>query len=532
MEVSAFSIDDTSVLLKCARALAPLRTIQEIADRACALARDLVGADGVCVVMREGPFVHYIAEDAIAPLWKGKQFPLEQCISGWVIVHAFTAEIPDIEHDARIPLVLYRSTFVRSLVMVPITNGDPFAAIGAYWKTPNAPTPRITALLEAFAKDLGVALSNAKQLDAEREARARAEANAHASDEFLELLGRELRNPLAPIVTALHLIKLRGTDPFARERAIVDRQVQHVVRLVDDLLDISRIARGAVQLRRATVELAVVTARAVEAVQRMVTERDHELVVTVPSDGLPVFADADRLTQVVTNLLANAVKFTPRGGRIELVGDVEDGCVRIVVRDTGVGIETKRLAGLFERWQVRPEQVGLGLGLAIVRGIVELHGGTVSAASRGPGRGAAFTVQLPLAVRASEGVAEPRREARSLHVLVVDDNVDAAQTLGELLGVMGHSAVVVHDAAAAVEAVGRFTPELAFLDIGLPDTDGYALAKQLHAIAGLIATPLVAVTGYGQPADIARSTAAGFASHLVKPLSLETLRATIAKLTA
>jgi len=531
-----FSPDDNAALLRCARELAPLRTIEEVGAVACKLARSLVGSDGVCVAMRDGAFVHYIAEDAISPLWKGKHFPIEQCISGWVIVHATPAAVPDLEAEPRIPLNLYRNTFVKSLVMVPVSTGNPIAAVGAYWKTVGAPTPRTTALLESFARDVGVAMANARTLAGEGDARVSAEATARAKDEFLAMLGHELRNPLAPIVTALHLIKLRGADPFERERAIIDRQVQHVVRLVDDLLDVSRITRGAIQLRRASTELSLIVHRAVETVGAMLAERAHDVVVTVPPAGLPIDADFDRLTQVVANLLSNAAKYTPRGGRIEVVGDVEGGCARLVVRDNGAGIDPKLLPRLFDLLQGQPEHGGLGFGLSIVRSIVELHGGVVSAASRGPGRGATFTIRLPLTGSSDldtstidDVIAAP---ARTLRVLVVDDNVDAAQTLGELLEVMGHQPIVVHDGPAALEAVQTFTPEVVFLDIGLPVIDGYELAKQLHAIANLADAPLVAITGYGQPADEARATAAGFVDHLVKPLSPETLRVVLAKLTA
>jgi signal transduction histidine kinase/CheY-like chemotaxis protein len=530
-------VSDVEALLRCARELAPVRTVEEVADLACTLGRRLAEADGVCLVLRDGSFVHYLAEDAVAPLWQGKRFPIEQCLSGWVIVHGFTAAVPDIERDARVPLVLYRNTFVRSLVLVPVSapdEGGPFAAIGAYWKSVGGAGPRTIALLEGLAVDVGIALANARRLAMETEARAHAESVARAKDEFLAMLGHELRNPLAPIVTALHLIKLRGSDPFERERTIIDRQVQHVVRLVDDLLDVSRIKRGAIHLRRAPTELHAVVTRAVEAVAAMTSERDHEVIVNVPPTGLPIDADFDRLAQVVANLMTNASKYTPRGGRIEIVADLESGCARLVVRDNGAGIDPKLLPRLFDLFvQGRPDQGGLGLGLSIVRSIVEMHGGVVSAASRGPGRGATFTIRLPLAGY-SELDTSTIDDAlpRSLKVLVVDDNVDAAQTLGELLQILGHRPVVVHDGPAALAAVQTFTPELAFLDIGLPELDGYELAKQLHSIKSLAHAPLVAITGYGQPADVARASAAGFVDHLVKPLSPETLRVVLAKLTA
>ncbi|MBA3499408.1 MAG: ATP-binding protein [Myxococcota bacterium] len=510
-----------------------------MAQLACKLARALAEADGACLVLRDGSFVHYIAEDAVTPLWWGKRFPIEQCISGWVMLHGTTAAIPDVERDARVPLVFYRDTLVRSLIAVPVRAPDegPFAAIGVYWKTTDGAGPRITSLLESLAIDVGVALANARKLATEAEARAQAEAAARSKDEFLAMLGHELRNPLAPIVTALHLIKLRGADPFERERTIIDRQVQHVVRLVDNLLDVARIKRGAIHLRRATTELSAIVARAVESAAAMTSERDHEVVVRVPATGLPIDADFDRLSQVIANLVGNAAKYTPRGGHIEVVADVEAGCARLVVRDNGAGIDPKLLPRLFDLFVPnRPDQGGLGLGLSIVRSIIEMHGGVVSAASRGPGRGATFTIRLPLAGYSeldTSTIDEPiPADQRSLRVLVVDDNVDAAQTLGELLQILGHQPVVVHDGQAALEAVQTFSPELAFLDIGLPMTDGYELAKQLHAIKSVGDAPLVAITGYGQPADVERATAAGFVEHLVKPLSPETLRVVLAKLTA
>jgi signal transduction histidine kinase len=212
-------------------------------------------------------------------------------------------------------------------------------------------------------------------------------------DEFLAALGQELRNALAPVLTALHLIKLRGGDPYERERAIVHRQVEHVTRMIDDLLDISRIRRGSIQLRRAPVELAWIVARAVDLTSPIVAERGHRVIVAVLDNGLSIDADLDRLTQVVANLVVNAAKDSPRAARIEIVGDIEGGCARLVVRDYGAGITPARLPSLFDVL----DQGGLGLGLSIVRGIVELHGGVVSAASEGPGRGATFTVRLPLA---------------------------------------------------------------------------------------------------------------------------------------
>jgi signal transduction histidine kinase/CheY-like chemotaxis protein len=530
-------VSDDRELLAASQLLAPVRSFEDAADLVCSVARRLTRADGVCVVLRDGAFVQYIAEDAIAPLWKGKRFAIEQCLSGWSIVHARSAVVPNIEDDPRIPLSAYRATFVKSVAMVPVPADEPFAAIGAYWRTPSGASLRAIATLEALGPSIAAALANARRFSAEADGRVAAEAASVAKDEFLAMLGHELRNPLAPIVTALHLIKLRGADPFERERTIIERQVQHVVRLVDDLLDVSRITRGAIQLRRGPIEMSSLVNRALDSIGTTLSDRDHDLRIDVPRLGLPVDVDADRMSQVIANLISNAAKYTPRGGRVEVTADVEAGCARLVVRDNGAGIDPKLLPRLFDLFvQGRADHGGLGLGLAIVRSIVELHGGVVSAASRGPGRGATFTIRLPLAGYSEldtstidEAFPDPQR---GLRVLVVDDNIDAGNTLGELLEVMGHQPVVVHDAPAALEAIQTFTPEIAFLDIGLPVVDGYELAKQLHSIDNLSATPLVAVTGFGQPADRAKANAAGFVEHLVKPLSPDALRVVLAKLTA
>jgi CheY-like chemotaxis protein/anti-sigma regulatory factor (Ser/Thr protein kinase) len=349
----------------------------------------------------------------------------------------------------------------------------------------------------------------------------------------MAMLGHELRNPLSPIVTALQLMRLRGDGTTERERQVIERQVRHLTRLVDDLLDVSRIARGKVDLKVERLDVAEVIAKALETASPLLEERLHTLAVDVPRGRAAVAGDAARLTQVFSNLLTNAAKYTPAGGRIEVRADVRDRDVAIAVRDTGVGIAPDMVAHVFDAFVQGPQPIdrgqgGLGLGLTIVRSLVERHGGTVTAASEGPGRGSEFVVRLPLAAgvaTVAEAPSEPVPQAtgNGMRVLVVDDNVDAADLLAEALAMSGFTVRVAHDALEAMRIAAEYDPELAILDIGLPVMDGYELALRLRSMPGLERVRLIAVTGYGQPSDRERSAEAGFDHHVVKPVDVTQL---------
>ena len=363
-----------------------------------------------------------------------------------------------------------------------------------------------------------------------------AEAANRAKDEFLAMLGHELRNPLAPILTALQLLKLRGIDAAERERAVIERQVTHLVGLVDDLLDVSRITRGRIELRKDTVDLADAIARAVELASPLLEQQRHELHVDVPR-GLTITGDLVRLAQVITNLLTNAAKYTEAGGQITVQAQADGDAVLVRVADTGIGIDEAMLPRIFELFVQQPQtlarsQGGLGLGLAIVRSLVELHGGTVSASSGGKGAGSEFTIRLPLAMPAAppaaatlppspQGVERPAAGAR---VLVVDDNEDAATMLGLLLSTFGYEVKVAYDGPSALTEADAFRPQLALIDIGLPVMDGFELAQRILQRPHLKRTRLVAVTGYGQADDRKASANAGFSAHLVKPVDVDDLR--------
>ncbi|MBA4094467.1 MAG: hybrid sensor histidine kinase/response regulator, partial [Candidatus Accumulibacter sp.] len=345
-------------------------------------------------------------------------------------------------------------------------------------------------------------------------------------DEFLAVLGHELRNPLSPIVASLDLMDLRNDAGSARERSIMRRQVNHLKRLVDDLLDVSRITSGKMQLELRPLNLA-------EVVRHAASGRPGTPVRVSAPAALWVQGDESRLAQVLNNLLSNAERFGDGATRVTLAADA--GMARLEVRDDGIGMAPELLARVFEPFYQAPQQVaritgGLGLGLAIVRKIVELHGGRVAAHSDGPGTGSSFVVELPLSnAQATPPAPQASEPAAARRVLVVDDNVDAAATTALVLEQFGHEVRVAHSAAAALEAVKHYRPAVAILDIGLPDMDGYALAAAIRNMqTGGAAPRLVALTGYGQKSDVGRALAAGFDLHLTKPASLADLQQAVA----
>jgi PAS domain S-box-containing protein len=406
------------------------------------------------------------------------------------------------------------------------------------------------ALLQDITRERTQELEREALLAGEQAARAEAQAERRmaesanrSKDQFLAMLGHELRNPLAPISTALELMKLQGTPTFVREREIIERQVDHLTRLVDDLLDVSRIMSGKAELARRRVPIVTVVSSAIEIASPLLERRGHHLEVSVESDDLEVGGDAVRLAQVVSNLLTNAAKYTEPGGRIELTAFREGDDVVLRVRDNGIGIGPEMLGSVFDLFAQEQQSLerakgGLGLGLTIVKSLVELHGGTVTAESPGQGQGSTFTIRLPVGVSstpAPPSIAARDRvaaRARSLNVLVVDDNVDAAELLAMALGRMGHEIRVAHDGPSALQLVESFIPDVAVLDIGLPVMDGYELAERLRSIPALREARLIAVTGYGQATDREKSAAAGFDAHLVKPVRLAELESCFADVLA
>ncbi|WP_059414955.1 hybrid sensor histidine kinase/response regulator [Cupriavidus basilensis] len=362
------------------------------------------------------------------------------------------------------------------------------------------------------------------------------EASSRRMNEFLATLSHELRNPLAPVRNAVNLLRLDTSlgPGAARCRDMIDRQISHLTRLVDDLLDVGRITSGKVGLRMRNVELGDLVARAIESARPALDLRGQQVDVSLPAQPVVFRGDLTRLVQVLQNLLHNASKFSPAGSRIALGAAVSGRLLELRVSDPGCGIPAAALDDIFRLFVQRmpagqTRNGGLGIGLSLCRSLVELHGGTIGAASAGEGRGSTFTVRLPCtppqAPPAQPGAAA---RPRPLRVLVVDDNRDSADSLGMLLEMLGHEVWVAYEGETAQALAARFLPHLALIDIAMPVMNGYELLKLLRAQAGLSGTTFVAMTGFGQPADQAGTHGAGFHAHMVKPLELAQLETLLA----
>ncbi|HVL67480.1 MAG TPA: ATP-binding protein [Vicinamibacterales bacterium] len=403
---------------------------------------------------------------------------------------------------------------------------------------------------EAMARSLDAARAEVERTVAELDrqaraldqARARAEEATRAKDEFLAMLGHELRNPLSPIVTALQLMRLRQAP--SHEQEVIERQVTNLVRLVDDLLDVARITRGKIDLRKSRIDLGEVVSRGIEIAAPELERRRQVLTVRLPSHSPLVDGDPARLAQALANLLTNASKYSDPGSQIVITGEDDGERARIRVRDHGVGISPDMVDRVFELFVQQPQAIdraqgGLGLGLAIVRSLVTLHGGRVWAESGGLGLGSEFVIELPRAAEtAPQGASEGASGATGLtptvraHVLVVDDNADLANLLADALSSFGYVVRTAAEGLAALRLADEFEPDVVLLDIGLPVLDGYEVARQLRAGRRGPLVRLIAVTGYGEEADRRRSRDAGFDAHLVKPVDLDELQRLVADLQA
>ncbi|MFC5461503.1 hybrid sensor histidine kinase/response regulator [Massilia niabensis] len=393
----------------------------------------------------------------------------------------------------------------------------------------------LNTALDISRRELQSAYQRAEnELESRREAEARLRDADRRKDEFLAMLAHELRNPLAPIGMAAHILRLGAVTPARVQQTceIIDRQIGHMTNLLDDLLDVSRVTGGRIDLEQELHDMGAIVRDAVEQVRPLVDARHHQLSLVVPAQAAQVCGDSTRLVQIVANLLNNASKYTPKGGAIELALSQDETMVQVAVRDNGIGIDSSLLPHVFDLFvqgERSPDrsQGGLGVGLALVKSLVERHGGSVQASSAGHGAGSEFTIRLPR-VHGAAPVLAPSRPSEGvgdggLDILIVDDNADAADTLSMFLASVGHRPRVAYEGRSALALAAQVPPDVLLLDIGLPDIDGYELARQMRSLPQTAHATLIALTGYGQAADRELATAAGFNHHLTKPVDATAL---------
>jgi len=444
-------------------------------------------------------------------------------------------QLPGLEGNAGLDVIL--GDGIRGIQCTPMISRDGrlVGMLNNHFDTKHRPDDRTLNWLDVLAR---MAADFVERSQAEQALRA---ADRH-KDEFLAMLAHELRNPLAPIRNAVHILRRADSDNQKTQPTLemLDRQVKQMVRLVDDLLDVSRVSRGKIELRKERIELIDVVNRAVESTRSMIQSMEHELTVTVPAQSIYVDADLARLVQVVGNLLNNACKFMDKGGRISVTLERDETQAVIRVRDRGVGIapgEVQRIFEIFTQLDTSRQRSvgGLGVGLTLVKSLVEMHGGVVEAHSEGPGHGSEFVIRLPIATevpkRSEASVSEPL-PTTDRRVLIVDDNRDGAESLATLLAMSGHHTHMVHDGLEALEAAERFRPDLVLLDIGIPKLNGYDACRRIRKQPWGKDMVVVAVTGYGQESDIRSSREAGFDHHLIKPVDFRSIAKVLAGLPA
>jgi signal transduction histidine kinase/ActR/RegA family two-component response regulator len=442
--------------------------------------------------------------------------------------------IEDVELEPQLKARI-RLEGIRAAAFIPlVADGRIIGKFMTYFDSLHEFRDEEMSLSINIARQLAAALQRHRSLQALFDAQRQLALAGRRKDEFIAMLAHELRNPLAPITNAIALLaRERSTSQLQQEaHALIERQTGRLTRLVDDLLDVSRITSGRVQLKRAHVTLESIVERAIETARPLLERESHRLSVHPAADTIWLYADSTRLEQVLVNLLSNAAKYTPPGGEIRVETHLEDETAVLSVSDNGIGIDAELLPQIFELFTQSERSLdrsrgGLGVGLSVVDGLVKMHGGKVEVTSQ-VGTGSRFIVRLPAvpapAIATPGVVPPPRREpkqsaaAHRLRILIVDDNVDAADSLSLLLGMSGHRIAVSHDGEAALEHAAALVPDVIFLDIGLPGLDGYEVARRLRQLPPLAGTLIVAMTGYGQPDDLKRSLEAGFDRHLVKPV--------------
>lgn len=539
-------------LLETVTALASARTLDDVTRIVRRSARELTQADGVSFVLKEDGNCFYADEDAIGPLWKGSRFPLHTCISGWAMLNREIVVVPDIYLDARIPHEVYRPTFVKSLAMVPVRADDPIGAIGAYWAQPHEATLQEQQVLQAIANAAALALRNIeldanlrRSLEREREARELAERANELRDNFLATLSHELRTPLHVIQSWIWQLN-RSEQPPALKKAleVIERNVSLQSRLVEDLLDVSRAATGRLQLNTRLVDLVCACISVVEVLRLSARAKNIQLDIQQETSTF-IWGDADRVQQILWNVLNNAIKFTPNDGRIvvKIARSNRQACV--IVEDTGIGIEPEFLPFVFDRFrQADPGSTrrfgGMGLGLTIVKELIQLHGGTVKAASRGNGQGTSVTLEFPVPavldqpgtwLRRRAGIEPPQARLDGVSILIVDDEPEVLSTLEGILRHHGAEVLTAASADEALKLLEQHQPMVLVSDLAMPGRDGFDLVRAVRALpTPARKIPAAVLSAYLASEHASEAESAGFQLFIEKPVQPLELVGQIAQL--
>jgi len=539
-------------LLETVTALASARTLDDVTRIVRSSARELTQADGVSFVLKEDGNCFYADEDAIGPLWKGSRFPINTCISGWAMLNREIVVVPDIYQDARIPHGVYRPTFVKSLVMVPVREDDPIGAIGAYWAQPHEATLQEQRVLQALANAAALALRNIeldadlrRSVEREREARERAERANELKDDFLATLSHELRTPLHVIQSWIWQLN-RSEQPPALKKAleVIERNVSLQSRLVEDLLDVSRTSTGRLQLNTRLVDLTSACISVVEVLRLSARAKNIQLDVQQETSTF-IWGDADRVQQILWNVLNNAIKFTPNDGRIVVKISRSNRQACVIVADTGIGIEPEFLPFMFDRFrQADPGSTrrfgGMGLGLTIVKELVHLHGGTVKAASPGNGQGTTITLEFPVPavldqpgtwLRRRAGIEPPQARLDGLSILIVDDEPEVLSTLEGILRHHGAEVLTAASVDEALKLLEQQQPAVLVSDLAMPGRDGLDLVRAVRALpTPARKIPAAVLSAYLASEHASEAESAGFQLFIEKPVQPLELVGQIAQL--
>jgi signal transduction histidine kinase len=539
-------------LLEAVSALASARTLDDVMAVVPRAARALTDADGVSFVLREDGMCHYAAEDGVGPLWKGQRFPLEACIPGWTMLHRQITVLPDVYADARITPNVYRPTFVKSLVMVPVGLEDPIATIGVYWAKTHAATKAEQQVLQGLANAAALAMHNVQligelqgSLQLERGARQRAEDASQLKDDFLATLSHELRTPLHIIQSWIWQLK-RSNKPNELGRAleIIERNAALQSRLIEDLLDMSRASAGKLKIQIQLVNLAALCVAVVDVVQ--LSARANNVRLELRLESTPhIWGDPDRLQQILWNLLSNAIKFTPPEGRVVLRITRSTRRVCVAVEDTGIGIAPEFLPVMFDRFRQADagstcRYGGLGLGLTVVKELVQLHGASVRAESNGVNQGTTVTIEFPVPVVLEQPAALTRRRSVAappevrldgMSILVVDDEPEGLSTIESILKHHGAEVLKAVSVEEALEILTRHKPALLLADLAMPGRDGFDLVRAVRALPPpLREIPAAVLSAYLASEYGSTAEEAGFQLFIEKPVQPHDLIGQIAQL--